>query len=123
MVVNFKRIRSYGSSGIFQVLRIVLYLAGFFTSFWFFYSIVGIIIGLLYFLLHRDPSWKRHGLMLAFISSITDVLAHRLPILPPLRMATVIAPTTLVVYLVGTFAYTHWLESKRHPTLSISRVA
>jgi hypothetical protein len=121
-VVDFSVIRKYSSSPIFQLLRVVIYFLGFFTSFWFFYSFVGITIGLLYFLLHKDPSWKRHGIVLAFISSMTDIIAHRVPILPPLRMALVIAPSSLALYIIGLLAYRYWPESKRYPQFSISKL-
>lgn len=121
-MVDFTKIHEYGSSRIFQLLRLVIFFFGFFTSFWFFYSFIGVIIGIVYFILHRDPSWRCHGLVLAFISSITDILSHRLPILPPLRMALVIAPSILVLYIVGILAYRFWHENKKPTKLSISNI-
>jgi hypothetical protein len=53
---------------------------------------------------------------------MTDIIAHRLPILPPLRMAMVFAPTSLVLYIIGLLLYRYWPESKRNPTFSISKI-
>ncbi len=60
-----------------RIPRLVVYLCGVVTIFWFFFSFIGLIIGVIYFVYWKDIAWKRHGIALAlyigFITVLTDV--------------------------------------------------
>ncbi len=57
----------------FRLVRLGVYLFGAFTTGWFFFGFFGLLIGLLYFFLHRNVAWKRHGLVLAWTAGISIV--------------------------------------------------
>ncbi|MFW9948982.1 MAG: DUF3604 domain-containing protein, partial [Candidatus Thorarchaeota archaeon] len=72
IIGKFNRIRERKWSPLWRIPRLLLFGFAIFTHFWYFWSIIGITIGLLYFIFFKDWAWKRNGIILSvFISSIT----------------------------------------------------
>ncbi len=57
-----------------RVLRILILLIGVYTTWMFIYSGIGLAIGLIYLLIHKDQTWKRHGIALMWIIGIGALL-------------------------------------------------
>nr|MDO8111241.1 DUF3604 domain-containing protein [Candidatus Sigynarchaeota archaeon] len=60
------------SANLLRVTRLGVFLFGAYTTGWNFFSLIGVLIGLFYYLGLRDPAWKRHGIVLAWDAGITS---------------------------------------------------
>ncbi|MFW9821760.1 MAG: DUF3604 domain-containing protein [Candidatus Thorarchaeota archaeon] len=61
-----------GLSRLERMPRLILYGIGLITHFWYFWSVIGLVIGILYYIFLRDRTWRRNGILLATsISFIT----------------------------------------------------
>ncbi|MFX1481766.1 MAG: DUF3604 domain-containing protein [Promethearchaeota archaeon] len=91
----------------FRALRAILYGFGVFTSVWFFFSFIGIVIGTAYYLAFRESAWSRHGIVLSLTSGTSTLLAHLVKSMAPLTVAIYSSAGILVVYTVSsTLAWT-----------------
>jgi hypothetical protein len=101
------------------VLRVVLYIFGACSIFWFFFSFIGVLIGVLYFVLMRDARWRAHGIVLAFCAALGEFVAHTGTAVEPLHLAIRTGPPILAVYLlgwavaVGAVRFRRWLRGQR----------
>nr|MDO8115071.1 DUF3604 domain-containing protein [Candidatus Sigynarchaeota archaeon] len=90
-------------------MRCAVFLFGAYTTTWYFFSFIGVAVGLSYFLAFRDRQWKRHGLVLAWISGIGTfiliniAIAHAagLPTLSTTYLAMSIGPGAVATYITG----------------------
>ncbi|MFX1455869.1 MAG: DUF3604 domain-containing protein [Promethearchaeota archaeon] len=61
-----------GLSRLEKTTRLLIYGFGLITHFWYFWCIIGLVIGILYYILLKDRTWRRNGILLATsISFIT----------------------------------------------------
>ncbi len=61
-----------GFSRLRRMPRLMVYGFGIVTLFWYFWCVIGLIIGVMYYIFIKDKAWKRNGIVLAFaIGSIT----------------------------------------------------
>ncbi|MFW9896701.1 MAG: hypothetical protein ACFFD7_12920, partial [Candidatus Thorarchaeota archaeon] len=61
-----------GLSRLEKTPRLIIYGFGLITHFWYFWCIIGLVIGILYYILLKDRTWRRNGILLATsISFIT----------------------------------------------------
>ncbi|MBN1834408.1 MAG: hypothetical protein JW820_01090, partial [Spirochaetales bacterium] len=86
---------------ILRVLRVAAYAFGACSIFWFFFSIIGITIGVLYFLLMRDFRWRAHGLALAACAATSELVARTGSAVEPLLLAMRSGPPLFGAYLLG----------------------
>jgi hypothetical protein len=84
-----------------RILRLLLYVVGAFSIFWFFFSFIGVLIGVLLFAFSRDPRWRLHGFVLALCASISEFVAHTATALEPLHLAMRTGPVILASYLLA----------------------
>ena len=83
---------------IMRISRIVLYVFGVWTFFIYFWSVLGILIGIGVAALSKNLAWRRHGYILAYSSSIyTGAMA----VYAWLVLLVIIL--FLITYLLGTF--------------------
>ncbi len=59
-----------------RLLRFCTFCMGMISIMWFFFSFVGLVIGLLFFIFMKDPAWKRNGFVLSFSIALTTLVAH-----------------------------------------------
>ncbi len=85
---------------LLRVLRVVLFLIGLATAFLFFYNVIGLVIGITFFIAFRDEHWSRHGLFLTFMTSITTVAAHTITLLSPIMMTMAVGFGSLFIYVI-----------------------
>ncbi len=93
----------------YQILRLAVFLLGFTTIFMFFFSFIGITIGLCLLFLSKGRAWKLNGFVLAFSAAFSTWIAHVSVALSPLILAAVTGPVITVGYLlmkgIGEFFY------------------
>ncbi|MFX0126215.1 MAG: DUF3604 domain-containing protein [Candidatus Hodarchaeota archaeon] len=61
---------------VLRIIRITIYGLGVFSIIFFLFDFIGLLIGTLYFGLFKG-NWKKHGLLLAFATSISSLLPQR----------------------------------------------
>ena len=82
---------------IIRILRLILFTAGIVSIFWFFFSVIGVLIGALVFLLTRDANWRVHGLVLSFSAATSGFAAHTGTAVEPLLLGLRTGPVILAV--------------------------
>jgi len=83
---------------IMRISRLAVYVFGVWTFFIYFWSVLGILIGIGVAALSKNPAWRRHGYILAYSSSIyTGAMA----VYAWLVLLVIIL--FLITYLLGTF--------------------
>jgi len=81
-------------------LRLLLFAFGIVTIFWYFFSFIGVLIGLLLFTFSRDSNWRVHGLALSLSAAISEFAAHTGTAVAPLLLGMRTGPVILSVYLI-----------------------
>ena len=61
---------------LWRITRILLFLIAIVPMIFFWWSFLGIIIGFLFYLFSKDPTWKFHGMVLAFVHGFTTLLVE-----------------------------------------------
>lgn len=108
--------------------RLGIFLFGGYTSGWYFFSFLGLVIGLLYFFLHRKMPWKRHGLVLAWTAGISTLLltliafnnAAGAPSISTTYLAMSIGPGILASYAI---VYLVWQRRLKRGAAVPKRIA
>ncbi len=71
----------------YRVARVILYISGITTFFFFFWSFIGLLIGISYFILSKDIAWKRNGVILSYSITFVTLLVFYYKAFPPLNLA------------------------------------
>ncbi|MHA2392066.1 MAG: DUF3604 domain-containing protein [Promethearchaeota archaeon] len=82
--------------------RLMVYGFGIVTLFWYFWCIIGLIIGVIYYIFVKDKAWKRNGIVLAVAIGFITVFVH---------FYKEIAPLPIVIWYSVSFilSYTFFL--------------
>jgi hypothetical protein len=70
-----------------RIPRFMLYLCGTITYFFYFWSFVGILIGMIFIIFSKDRAWKRNGILLSFSISFITLLVFYYKAFSPLNLA------------------------------------
>jgi len=101
--------------------RIVLFAFGIFSTFWLFFSFIGLFIGIAYFFAFRESSWSRHGIILALAAGTATLLAHVVKSVAPLTMAIMSSISLLVLYSLSSTILWIWHRTGRVLPSSLSK--
>ncbi|MFW9975348.1 MAG: DUF3604 domain-containing protein [Candidatus Thorarchaeota archaeon] len=96
-----------------RIGRIVLFAFGIFSTFWLFFSFIGLFIGIAYFFAFRKSLWSRQGIVLAFAVGTATLLAHVVKSVAPLTMAIMSSIAILVMYSLGSIILWIWYRTGR----------
>jgi hypothetical protein len=91
-----------------------VFAAGIVSIFWFFFSFIGVLVGVLLFAFSRDPRWRMHGIFLAFSAAISEFVAHIGTAVAPLHLGMRTGPSILTVYLLLYVLVTLLMHCTRH---------
>ncbi|HMF32978.1 MAG TPA: DUF3604 domain-containing protein [Candidatus Lokiarchaeia archaeon] len=70
-MVDNPPIRSlFTRNNLLRVTRFGVFVFGIYSTGWNLFSFIGVAIGLFYYLCLKDPAWRRHGVVLAWVGSI-----------------------------------------------------
>ncbi|TFF89096.1 MAG: DUF3604 domain-containing protein [Promethearchaeota archaeon] len=92
-----KNLMSKVGKYLFIFLKIGLYIYGTMTVVFYFFSFIGIIIGLI-FLIFDKKSWRVHGAALAFAASLSQFIGHAGVGISPLYMAIITGLSIIFSY-------------------------
>ncbi|MFW9970800.1 MAG: DUF3604 domain-containing protein [Candidatus Odinarchaeota archaeon] len=98
--------------------RLMIYGFGIVTSFWYFWCVIGLFIGVMYFTYLKDKAWKRNGIVLAIAIGFTTVFVH---------FYKEVAPLTIViwfnvVYIISYFIFLAILEVLKRRKITIKKI-
>jgi hypothetical protein len=96
-----------------------LFVGGIYTTMIYFFSFIGIIIGILYFLLIKDNLWKKLGLILAWTAGISTLIVNgaalRNTTLAPSISTTylnlLLGPLMIIMSVAAIFAWEKWIRN------------
>jgi hypothetical protein len=94
-----------------RVLRLVVFVFGVYMTASFFFSFIGLVIGILYFVLFRNSAWRIHGLVLAWTAGVSTLILNTMSYLNTLAVfggtsystsyfSIAIGPGTMIAYAV-----------------------
>ena len=70
-----------------RISRVLLYLFGITTFFWYFWSFIGLLIGIIFFFFSSDNAWKRNGILLSYSIVFITLLIFYYKTFSPLNLA------------------------------------
>ncbi|MFX1497293.1 MAG: DUF3604 domain-containing protein, partial [Promethearchaeota archaeon] len=94
------KLREREWSSLWRIPRFLLYAFAVFTMFWYFWSVIGIIIGLSYFVFFKDWAWKRNGIILSFAIPSIDVFIFFYKEFAPLKLVIWSGVSFIVGYFI-----------------------
>ena len=107
---------------LLRLARVLLFAFGIFTTFWLFFSFIGLLVGIAYFFTFKESTWSRHGIVLAFAAGTATLLAHVVKTVAPLTMAIMSSIAILVVYTILSTGFWVWKRIGRTTPSMISKV-
>lgn len=85
--IFLKSVEIHKWAKLWRIPRFLIYFLGFISVFWYFWSLIGLIIGILYFIFLKDIAWRRNGIVLAFLISFVTIFIFFYKAYPPLNLA------------------------------------
>ncbi|MBY9015821.1 MAG: DUF3604 domain-containing protein [Candidatus Lokiarchaeota archaeon] len=83
----FKNLHEKEWSHWWRIPRILLYIIGIVTFFFYFWSFIGLLIGIFYYIFFRNIAWKRNGVILSYSITFITLLVFYYKSFPPLNLA------------------------------------
>ncbi|MFX1418936.1 MAG: DUF3604 domain-containing protein [Promethearchaeota archaeon] len=80
--------------------RLLVYGFGIVTLFWYFWCIIGLIIGVLYYIFLKDKAWKRNGIVLSCAIGFITVFIYFYKETAPLTIVIWYSVSFILTYLV-----------------------
>ncbi len=72
---------------LWRIPRLMIFGFGIVTLFWYFWCVIGLIIGVLYFFFLKDKAWKRNGIVLACAVGFVALIVYFYKEIAPLMVA------------------------------------
>ncbi|MFX1560772.1 MAG: DUF3604 domain-containing protein [Promethearchaeota archaeon] len=107
---------------LLRIGRVTLFAFAIFTTFWFFFSFIGLLVGIAFFFAFRNSPWSKHGIVLAFAAGTATLLAHVVKTEAPLTMAIMSSIAILVLYGISSFGFWIWKRIGRTTPILVSNV-
>jgi len=87
-------------SRFWRIPRLIIYGLGIITLFWYFWSVIGLTIGVLYYIFLKDNSWKRNGIVLASAIGFITFFVHFYKEIAPLTIVIWFSVSFIISYLI-----------------------
>jgi len=104
------------------MLRIIIFISGALTIFFYFFSIIGIVIGLSFIIFSRRDEWKAHGVVLSLGITFSNWISNTGIEMEPLKLAAIAGPATLIVYFSARYIINILLKRDK-PTQFLKRLS
>ena len=101
-----------------RIPRLMVYGFGIVTLLWYFWCVIGLIIGVIYYVFLKDKAWKRNGIVLACAIGFITIFVHFYKEIAPLPI--VIWYT--VIFIVSYSIFLIVLEILKRKKLSIKKI-
>jgi len=101
-----------------HISRLLIYGFGIITLFWYFWCIIGLIIGVFYYIFMKDIAWKRNGIVLASAISIVTVFVYFYKEIAPLLVVIWYS----VIFIISYSVFIIILEIIKRKKISIKKI-
>ncbi|MFX1570027.1 MAG: DUF3604 domain-containing protein [Promethearchaeota archaeon] len=98
--------------------RLVVYGFGIVTLFWYFWSVIGLIIGVLYYIFIKDNAWKRNGVVLAIAIGFVTVFVHFYHEIAPLTIVIWYS----IIFIISYSIYILGLEILKRKKITVKKI-
>ncbi len=106
-------------SHLWRIPRLIVYIFGIITLFWYFWCVIGLVIGILYFIFLKDNAWKRNGIILASAIGFITFFVHFYKGLAPLTTVIYFSVSFIISYSVLLLT----LEILKRKKITIKKIA
>ncbi|MFW9768619.1 MAG: DUF3604 domain-containing protein [Candidatus Thorarchaeota archaeon] len=96
-----------------RILKPLVFFFGIFSTCWFFFSFIGLFIGIVFFKVFQGTAWSRHGVILTISSGVSPLLAHHVKTMAPLTTAVYSSIAIFVVYTIASSIHWAWFRFGR----------
>ncbi len=83
-----------------RIPRLISYGFGIVSLFWYFWCVIGLIIGVFYYIFLNDKAWKRNGIVLASAVGFVTIFVHFYKEIAPLTLVIWFSVIFIISYLV-----------------------
>ena len=83
----YKKLQDKNGSRWWRIPRMFLFIFGIATFFFYFWSFIGLLIGIIYYRSSKDVAWKRNGLLLSYSITFITLLVFYYKAFSPLNLA------------------------------------
>ncbi|MFW9901532.1 MAG: DUF3604 domain-containing protein [Candidatus Thorarchaeota archaeon] len=101
-----------------RIPRLVVYGFGIVTLFWYFWCVIGLIIGVLYYIFLKDNAWKRNGIVLAIAIGFVTVFVHFYHEIAPLTIVIWYS----VIFIISYSIYILFLEILKRRKITVKKI-
>jgi hypothetical protein len=97
--------------------RLILYGFGIVTLFWYFWCVIGLFIGVMYYIFIKDKAWKRNGIVLAISIGFITVFVHFYKEVAPLQIVI----WSSVILIISYSIFLAILEVLKRKNISVKK--
>jgi hypothetical protein len=111
-----------------RILRLVVFVLGFYTTTFFFLSFIGLGVGIFYYVAFRNSTWRIHGFVLAWTAGITTFFLNAISApdvgsnVPGNLYAMILGPIVLITDIVLFTTYKLWERRKQKKPTWVGRL-
>jgi hypothetical protein len=98
--------------------RLIIYGFGLVTLLWYFWSVIGLIIGVLYYIFLKDKAWKRNGIVLAIAIGFITVFVYFYKEIAPLPIII----WYFVIFIVSNSIFLGILEILKRRNITVKKI-
>ncbi len=98
--------------------RLMVYGFGIVTLLWYFWCVIGLIIGVLYYIFFNDKAWKRNGIVLASAIGFITIFVHFYKEIAPLPIVI----WFFVIFIISYSIFLLILDILRRKKISVNKI-
>jgi len=98
--------------------RLMVYGFGIVTLFWYFWSVIGLFIGVMYYTFLKDKAWKRNGIILAIAIGFINVFVYFYKEIAPLPIVIWFS----VIFIISYSIFLSFLEVLKRKRIFIRKI-
>ncbi len=98
--------------------RLIIYGFGIVTLFWYFWCVIGLFIGVMYYIFLKDNAWKRNGIILAISIGIVTVFVHFYKEIAPLQIVIWYS----VIFIISYSVFLLILEILKRKKITVKKI-
>jgi hypothetical protein len=113
---------------VLRILRLVVFVLGFYTTTFFFLSFIGLGIGIFYFIVFRTSAWRIHGFVLAWTAGTTTFFLNAISApdvgsdVPGNLYTMILGPIVLIADTILFSMYKLWEKRKQRKPRWVRRL-
>lgn len=98
--------------------RLMVYGFGIVTLLWYFWCVIGLIIGVLYYIFFNDKAWKRNGIALVFAIGFITIFVHFYKEIAPLPIVI----WFFVIFIISYSIFLLILDILKRKKISVNKI-